>query len=136
MKNRRDQQIRKGLHAEHVARNPRYYVQLNDHPNYRKFKPEYQDQFGRLYEKAKVNLVRTEHPVPVNPLDPLVKLNVKLPPGTEWYDRGVHRTVLHLSPLRPDRDQPHVVIPRKHYIMQGHRTGHIHVLRIDWETRQ
>jgi hypothetical protein len=130
---RRDRAIRQGLHAERVAKNPRYYVALNDHPNYREFgEPEYTDASGRQYKIAEVDFVRTYAPVPrsTNASVPM-KLYVRLPPGTEWFPANKARIAVTLYPTNAAARVRHIIF-RKHYILPQHRTGHIFVARSDW----
>lgn len=122
--------IAKGLHAERVAKNPRYYAQLNDHPNYRQFKKaEYVDDAGRQYKVATTDLVRTDTPRQRPSWAP-VKLYVRLPPGTEWFPNKprVSVTLYSTDGTQATRE----VIIRKRMIMPQHRTGHAYVAPTDW----
>jgi hypothetical protein len=131
-RNRRDHAIRAGLHTERVAKNPRYYMALHDHLNYRDFgEPEYVDEAGRQYKVARVALVRTATPIPLSPTSASVTLYVRLPPGTEWFPANVSRVAVTLYPANSTKRVRHIVF-RQRYISPQHRTGHILVTRAVW----
>ncbi len=107
---------------EQKDRNSRYYA-MNDHPNYREFGPAgYTDQEGREYQV----------PPPKKAVSgAYLKLWVRLPPGSVWFtSTPSRRVVLHSTsdPQIPAR----VITIRKHFIQQGHRTGHVSVYAREW----
>jgi hypothetical protein len=114
--------IRAGKKREDRAKNDRYYAR-NAHPNYRTFpkQAEYRDEQGRLYVLGQS-------------LDPtVVQLNVKLPPGTEWFK--TQRARITLIPLLPQR-APHTINIRYAFIENTytHRTGHVLVSKSEWSS--
>jgi hypothetical protein len=145
MPSKRDEERRKvmnrGRHFEKVDKNPRYYFEMHDHLNYRDFKKrgvEYVDQEGRQYIVATEVQVRAEHPVttPTPGGRSLVKLYVRLPPGTEWYDARHSRVRIELHPVAANSSERIRVLTVRHrsILLPGHRSGHILVARSEWET--
>ncbi len=132
----RDREIRRGLHSERVVNNPRYYIEKNNHDNYRTFKKQlvqYQDQDGRLYKEQPLDLVRTDSPVLRPKNAPYVQLDVKLPPGVPDFPTSVvTRFVAHLEPLKSGLP-PRTVRIHQIVVMPGHRSGHVLVTRAHWK---
>ena len=131
----------RGRHFEHVDRNPRYYFELHDHPNFRGFAANgggdtiYIDEEGREYRVAEEVQVRAEHPRPTpRPAgNGLVKLYVRLPtPDVPWYpaQRGRVRVLLTHA---HDGHSRIATIKKRSILLPGHRTGHVFVSRTEWE---
>jgi hypothetical protein len=132
----RNKVIRSGKRAENVARNPRYHIEMNDHPNYRDFgQPHYIDAEGRQYKVAEFDMVRTATPIRRDATisHGWVKLYVRLPPGTSWFDTVKKKLRVTLFPYSdaslPDK---HVVLQKRFLMQPSHRTGHVFVSRFDW----
>ena len=129
----RNKRIQQGRRADQVAKNPRYYFGLHDHPTSRAFGPvEYIDQEGREYQRANVALVRSEHPVPLQQ-DKFVTLYVKLRKGVPWFPGNVVRPVVTLAPVDVNEPVRRLRIHSRSILLPGHRSGHVTILRSDWE---
>ena len=128
--------IQRGLREERVAKNPRYYIEKNNHFSYRQFKREladYVDQEGRLYYRQDMDFVRTSTPLKKqrNGSDD-IQLDFKLPPKVPAFPQfalSVYR--IELEPLRNELSPKSVPI-KQMFMSQGHRTGHVFVAQSDW----
>jgi hypothetical protein len=126
------QNIQRGRREEGRARHPRYYA-LNDHPNFRQFRPRrpadgdasasaayYEDAVGREYRMG-----------PVLPDSGLQRVYVRLP-GRDmpWFDTNNERdTRIMLQPTSAAAPMPREIRIADAFLMpgRGHRTGHIHI---------